>query len=816
MRKFTAILSLLIAMVSTANADEIQVSTSTDRPEYTYTIKNGADTPLYANSQTAPTITAANYGTFAFFAVDGVADAYYIYSVKAKKYLSYNKADSYSTGKDFVTVADDRENYFKITKCSGTYSSYYELRPYRNDGNAEVLYLNWYGSVDNNPEHYSYDNGTIGLWSSSGNDDNGSRFLFTKLDYSPYTTGTRGGSYPNRFILNIEISGNDLSINDTEKTQYYVDRTETTIVVATGETVKANLTTKEATWMHSYIYIDKDNNGFNASLESDNCTPIGDLVSHSAYSADNSSFKNSKGESVEPGNVLNKIPEFTVPEMPGIYRMRYKMDYNDINPKGDDSFRSNSGFIVDFMLEVRAVPQRTVTVTTETEGCVVKANGNEGSVTSEGAITLTAEPAFGYEIAGWKLDGKTVSTKTTFIDRTDGNKAYTAVFKRISPEEQYATIAKPTFTNQGNITNITSATISNGNGIPDYSDNIIPAEYRPTNKSNQERQQRGQTAFIPIAPGATFDLNIKYNAAWGDITLVQIENGNKNKIYGLYEGSWFAAPNDVNRVYTYIEDSGISVETINGDADNEKVVKFPISISDEQKDGDIIIVRSVVANDYNISQNSYNEGSYIDFCFVIGGHDLTVSSAGYATMYLDMNTIVPEDAETYIVKKCNKTMAFLEQVTGILPKGTGVIVKAEPGTYCYQYTIEDATPIASNLLEGTVQGTYINGKAYVLGLSSEGEVGFYNALLNKDGQGNSGDTHFLNNANKAYLPASAIPAEAQQSAGFRFNFGGTTDIEDTMAEERESNEIYDLQGRMIKEITAPGIYIVNGKKRIVR
>lgn len=799
MRKFTAILSLLIAMVSTANADEIQVSTSTDRPEYTYTIKDGADTPLYANSQTAPTITAANYGTFAFFAVDGVADAYYIYSVKAKKYLSYNKADSYSTGNNFVTVADDRENYFKITKCSGTYSSYYELHPYRNDGNAAVLYLNWFGGVDNTPDHYSYDNGTIGLWSSSGNDENGSRFFFTKLDYSPYTTGTRGGSYPNRFILNIEINGNDLSINDTEKTQYYVDRTETTIVVATGETVKANLTTKDATWMHSYIYIDKDNNGFNAGLESDNCTPIGDLVSHSAYSANNSSFKNSKGESVEPGNVLNKIPEFTVPETPGIYRMRYKMDYNDINPKGDDSFRSNSGFIVDFMLEVRAVPQRTVTVTTETEGCVVKANGNEGSVTSEGAITLTAEPAFGYEIAGWELDGKTVSTKTTFIDRTDGNKAYTAVFKRISPEEQYATIAKPNITDVNNPRYIVSAQISDGIGIADVEDNIIPDD-------QIKKGQNGASAIMPVANGAQFNLDFTFLEGWNDMSIIKIVNGNAERMYEQFEGSW--ADYDKAAVHEQLIAAGIPV--------NDDIISLPITIDNNLSQGDLVVIRIVFCNDYDLNATTIRDASFFDFRFVIGGYDLTVSSAGYATMYLDMNTIVPEDAETYIVKKCNKTMAFLEQVTGILPKGTGVIVKAEPGTYCYQYTIEDATPIASNLLEGTVQGTYINGKAYVLGLSSEGEVGFYNALLNKDGQGNSGDTHFLNNANKAYLPASAIPAEAQQSAGFRFNFGGTTDIEDTMAEERESNEIYDLQGRMIKEITAPGIYIVNGKKRIVR
>ena len=42
-----------------------------------------------------------------------------------------------------------------------------------------------------------------------------------------------------------------------------------------------------------------------------------------------------------------------------------------------------------------------------------------------------------------------------------------------------------------------------------------------------------------------------------------------------------------------------------------------------------------------------------------------------------------------------------------------------------------------------------------------------------------------------------------------------TAIENVECEEKET-VIYDLQGRRIKEITAPGIYIINGKKRILR
>ena len=73
-----------------------------------------------------------------------------------------------------------------------------------------------------------------------------------------------------------------------------------------------------------------------------------------------------------------------------------------------------------------------------------------------------------------------------------------------------------------------------------------------------------------------------------------------------------------------------------------------------------------------------------------------------------------------------------------------------------------------------------------------------------------GNTSFKNNANKAYLPASAVPA-AQGAANFSFLFAGTTAIEGVEVE-NEVKAIFDLTGRRLEAITAPGIYIINGVK----
>ena len=72
---------------------------------------------------------------------------------------------------------------------------------------------------------------------------------------------------------------------------------------------------------------------------------------------------------------------------------------------------------------------------------------------------------------------------------------------------------------------------------------------------------------------------------------------------------------------------------------------------------------------------------------------------------------------------------------------------------------------------------------------------------------------WLNNANKAYLPASV----ANGAASYSFRFGeGTTGISEVKGENGEVKVIYDLTGRRVEAITAPGIYIVNGVKRVVR
>ena len=199
-------------------------------------------------------------------------------------------------------------------------------------------------------------------------------------------------------------------------------------------------------------------------------------------------------------------------------------------------------------------------------------------------------------------------------------------------------------------------------------------------------------------------------------------------------------------------------------------------------------------------------GSSLTFTLESDIHELSVGEAGYATLYLDFNAAIPANVEAYVVSEINDGYVTLEQVTGVLPANEAVIVKAAKGNYGFVESNETVATIDNNLLEGTLVDTNIYAEAYVLGLV-DGEVGLYKAVMNQEG-----GLAFLNNANKAYLPA---PEGSQETASYSFRFPGTTAIEEVKGENVKVKGIYDLQGRKVLK-PVKGIYIIDGKKVLVK
>ena len=187
-------------------------------------------------------------------------------------------------------------------------------------------------------------------------------------------------------------------------------------------------------------------------------------------------------------------------------------------------------------------------------------------------------------------------------------------------------------------------------------------------------------------------------------------------------------------------------------------------------------------------------------------HTLNVTDAGWATIVLGFNAIIPTTVKAYTIASQEDGYVTLEPVEGVLGANVPVLVEATAGNYEFAYTTDAAT-ITESGLQGTLYNKNIAADAYVLGIpEGETEACFAKAKLT--------DGSFLNNANKAYF----VPTSGQANvASYSFRFGeGTTGIDQITDNREQSTAIYDLTGRRVEAITAPGIYVVGGRKVLVK
>ena len=186
---------------------------------------------------------------------------------------------------------------------------------------------------------------------------------------------------------------------------------------------------------------------------------------------------------------------------------------------------------------------------------------------------------------------------------------------------------------------------------------------------------------------------------------------------------------------------------------------------------------------------------------------ITIGESGYVTIYSDMPLTLPAGLTAYSVTNAANGYATLTEMNGIAAN-QGAILK---GTANQQYTLTKGTVVSDwsvNMLKGTIGNTYIGEEAYILS-APDAQVGLYKVELDKNVVGGNGTTHFLNNAGKAYLPASVVSAGARFLG---FEFDAETGIED-LETEGENAVIYDLSGRRVQK-AQKGLYIVNGKLQV--
>lgn len=239
------------------------------------------------------------------------------------------------------------------------------------------------------------------------------------INYEESTAHTRGDE---RYVKNVKLGTQSVAINQNSDKKLYFNKTENIFLAKPGETVTPTIDWK-GEWMHGYAYLDKDDNGkFDVDYTNSGVTNARDLVSYSYYKD-----KNSAGSRAS-GDCGVGLPSFKIDNdmKPGIYRMRYKVDWDNVDPGGSTAtgnlITGNGGALIDVLVNIHNDEVNLFRATEENggglNGDVLLADGKQltGRTTPFGqAFVIKSKPAEGFVLDymkirhGYNLEG--ASTK---------------------------------------------------------------------------------------------------------------------------------------------------------------------------------------------------------------------------------------------------------------------------------------------------------------------------------------------------------------------------------------------------------------------
>ena len=243
------------------------------------------------------------------------------------------------------------------------------------------------------------------------------------------------------------------------------------------------------------------------------------------------------------------------------------------------------------------------------------------------------------------------------------------------------------------------------------------------------------------------------------------------------------------------------------------------------EDGNAAIIFQGTGSRKTVRYNSTN-GSNLFSCYTSGQQDVqiykevertsvnvTIGETGYATLYYsDVNLTVPEGVTAKTYKANGTALVELDNYSAgdVIPAGTGVVLNGAQGDYTFAITTESGTASEENMLRGSDEAAETTGgaKYYMLSLAATGgneTVGFYYGAEN--------GAAFTNKAHRAYL---AVPEGTEAKAtGYAFN--EVTGINDITREQVTDGVWYTIGGKRLNgEPTVKGIYVVNGKKVVIK
>lgn len=192
-----------------------------------------------------------------------------------------------------------------------------------------------------------------------------------------------------------------------------------------------------------------------------------------------------------------------------------------------------------------------------------------------------------------------------------------------------------------------------------------------------------------------------------------------------------------------------------------------------------------------------------------------ITDAKYATYYHDFGYIMPTDVKGGVVTGANGeslNINYKYAAGSVVPAKSALLLNGAANSYEVALKLEGTSENTENLLKGTSKDADTTSddteaKFYKLANDPQHGVGFYWA----DANGGA----FTNKAHCAYL---ALAGESAAAKAFVLD-GSATGIHGIAQDEASQSEIYNLQGMKVNaslENLSKGLYIVNGKKVIVK
>lgn len=200
---------------------------------------------------------------------------------------------------------------------------------------------------------------------------------------------------------------------------------------------------------------------------------------------------------------------------------------------------------------------------------------------------------------------------------------------------------------------------------------------------------------------------------------------------------------------------------------------------------------------------------------------LTLNESGYATFVAPYPVQLPATLEVFTahVESGSNKLTLTAYGSQVVAANTPVIIKGAANTsYTYQEThISQNASATNSQLFSVAKATNTSPRAqgvlyYTLGHDSASTVaesaGFY--VTEKEVQ--SGQPYLRLQPSTVYLKLPATDA----IRGYRFNLSPITAITSAITPMVKATTIYDLQGRRQSHTAAPGIYIVDGQKVVIK